>query len=66
MSKLQVDEKHCPLCGGDNHCKVGTDQQMACWCVTAKFPNGILGTVPVESQGKHCICQNCIDTYKCE
>lgn len=63
---MQLDEKRCPLCGGDNHCKVGTDQQTMCWCMTAKFPKELLETVPAESQSKHCICQKCIDTYNCE
>lgn len=58
---MQVDEKHCPLCGGDNQCKVNEDT--ICWCVTAKFPQGILDQLPEESKGKQCICQNCINTY---
>lgn len=61
---MQVDEKHCPLCGGDNHCQVEVNQQTSCWCMTAKVPKGVIEAVPVESKGKQCICQNCIDTYK--
>jgi len=61
---LQLDENHCPLCGGENLCLAGTEQQNSCWCMKVKVSKEILEFVPKEIKGKYCICQNCIEDYK--
>lgn len=60
----KFDDRQCPLCGGDNQCKVGVHKQVTCWCMETKFPKELLNAVPKESKGKQCICQDCLDTYK--
>ncbi|WP_146553056.1 cysteine-rich CWC family protein [Rummeliibacillus sp. SL167] len=61
---MQHDEKHCPLCGQENHCMAGTGEENHCWCMTAKIPKEILELVPQHLKGKHCICQNCVEKYR--
>jgi len=57
---LQLDEKHCPLCGKENHCMAGTKEQDQCWCMKEKVSKEVLELVPQEMKGKYCICQNCL------
>lgn len=59
--EVQYEEKRCPLCGKENHCGV-VEGQKTCWCMTEKFPEGIIKAISKEP--KKCICQNCLHTYK--
>lgn len=61
---MQPKENYCPLCGGENYCLAGTEQQYSCWCMTAKVPKELLELVPHNMKGKLCICENCIEQYK--
>jgi hypothetical protein len=58
---MLYEEKCCPLCGKENQCGVAEGQE-ACWCMSEKFPEGIIGAV--SNEPKKCICQNCLHTYK--
>lgn len=60
-----MNTDHCPICGEQNKCLVGTVEQSNCWCInTGEFPDKLLELVPAESRGKKCICRKCVDTYK--
>ncbi|AVK95390.1 cysteine-rich CWC family protein [Lysinibacillus sphaericus] len=59
--EVQYEEQRCPICGKENHCGV-VEGQKTCWCMTEKFPEGIIKAISEEP--KKCICQNCLHTYK--
>lgn len=59
---MKLDEKHCPLCGGENRCMADSEEE--CWCTKENVPKGIIELVPEEAKDKYCICHNCIDNYK--
>ena len=54
------DTTRCPLCGKANECAVaaGRDPE-SCWCMTATMSPSALAAIPVEAQGKVCICAGC-------
>ena len=64
VPNLQLDKKHCPICGEENHCMAGTNEQYQCWCMKENIPKEVLELVPKELKGKYCICQNCIGKYR--
>jgi hypothetical protein len=59
----QVDPTRCPLCGQPNACAMAGGCEGAndspCWCVTATFTPELMQRIPVQAQGKACICQTC-------
>ncbi|WP_279326059.1 cysteine-rich CWC family protein [Bacillus sp. FJAT-47783] len=62
---LTLENKYCPICGEENKCMAGTQEQWNCWCgKQGTFPKGIFEFVPTESNGKHCICENCVNTFR--
>ncbi|MDF2924168.1 MAG: hypothetical protein K0R57_3082 [Paenibacillaceae bacterium] len=55
----------CPLCGRENHCAVGAGEDPSgCWCMTAKFPPGLLELVPAPARRRSCICRQCLEAYR--
>ncbi|NOQ85173.1 MAG: hypothetical protein GQ551_14290 [Myxococcales bacterium] len=54
------DTTKCPLCGDVNECAVasGRDPE-SCWCMTATMSASALAAIPIEAQGKVCICARC-------
>ncbi|MBS7809183.1 cysteine-rich CWC family protein [Variovorax sp. PCZ-1] len=59
-----INQSLCPLCGKVNQCameieKVTGEKQPACWCVGMDFSVDLLAKLPLEAQGKACICANC-------
>lgn len=59
-----VDEKRCPLCGGDNRCGYLAGQAAGtCWCVR-DFPKKIVELVPPNLKGKACICPDCVAKFR--
>lgn len=55
-----VDERSCPLCGGENGCAIAAGQSVsACWCSGAKLPREALDGIPTDSRGTVCICSRC-------
>ncbi len=55
------NDKICPLCGGDNGCKSGSEN---CWCYYTDIPDGIFKLIPEEKRGKACICLECVEKFK--
>jgi hypothetical protein len=51
----------CPLCGGANECGAAASGSFdgPCWCTAATFSGELLARVPVEAQGRACICRRC-------
>ncbi len=51
---------HCPLCGKPNECAVAAGRAAeSCWCMTTTMSPSALAPIPVEAQGKVCICARC-------
>ena len=54
------DTTHCPLCGKPNECAVAAGRAAeSCWCMTTTMSPSALASIPVEAQGKVCICARC-------
>lgn len=54
------DTTHCPLCGKPNECAVVAGRAAeSCWCMTTTMSPSALASIPVEAQGKVCICARC-------
>ncbi|MGB5222925.1 MAG: cysteine-rich CWC family protein [Polyangiales bacterium] len=54
------DETKCPLCGDANECAIAAGRAPeSCWCMTASMDPAALQSIPVEAQGKVCICARC-------
>ena len=51
----------CPLCGESNQCDMaaGVSAESPCWCTQVPFSAELLASVPLNAQGKLCICQRC-------
>jgi hypothetical protein len=58
-----VNQRTCPLCGGDNQCAIasGSDPR-DCWCREAAIDTAVLARLPAEAVGKVCICPACAGT----
>lgn len=55
----------CPLCGEENKCMIDKIEHESCWCEKeGKFSDEILQLVPIESRGRQCICEKCLNKYK--
>ena len=57
---LREEEKICPLCGEDNHCKSGSKD---CWCNNITIPKELIDTIPEGKKGIACICEKCVEKY---
>ena len=54
------DQSKCPLCGRNNDCAVAAGRDPdSCWCMTATMSTSALTSIPLEAQGKVCICSAC-------
>ncbi|MEH7334527.1 cysteine-rich CWC family protein [Neobacillus drentensis] len=56
--------KHCPICGEERKCIIGSGGHGDCWCYKEIFPDEIFESVLAESRRKHCICKNCLNKFK--
>ncbi|HKO67896.1 MAG TPA: cysteine-rich CWC family protein [Burkholderiaceae bacterium] len=58
---LEPSQRTCPLCGGPNGCAPASSGSFGnrCWCEDASFGADLLGRVPPECRGTHCICAAC-------
>lgn len=59
-----VDPARCPLCGGPNGCAMEAQRatgqaQPACWCTRVAFSESLLRRVPMQAQGRACVCAAC-------
>ena len=57
-------DEQCPLCGGDNQCRVakGHLYKGACWCHEIIVPNHILTRLVTEGVSPACFCRPCLET----
>ncbi len=56
-----INEKTCPFCQALNACMAKTEK--ACWCNYVQIPTTLIDLVPVDLQGKSCICLACINLF---
>lgn len=58
-----LPEHRCPLCGGPNGCAAAAAGRfdVACWCREVRFDAALLARVPVEQQGRACVCRACAE-----
>jgi Family of unknown function (DUF5522)/Cysteine-rich CWC len=57
-------DEQCPLCGGDNRCRVakGHLYKGPCWCHEIIVPNHILSRLAVGRLEPACLCRPCLET----
>jgi hypothetical protein len=57
-------DERCPLCGGDNECRVakGHLYKGPCWCHQIIVPNPILTRLAEDSIDPACLCRPCLET----
>jgi len=57
-------DERCPLCGGDNHCRVakGHLYKDVCWCQEIVVPGSILNRFASDSLEPTCLCRPCLET----
>lgn len=60
-----VASERCPLCGGPNHCRLGTPVPGlgACWCMAVEVPTELLALVPENQRHRACLCHNCVTSF---
>jgi len=60
---LRLDEQ-CPLCGGDNQCRVAKGElyKGPCWCHEIRVPNHILSRLAADRLTPACFCRPCLET----
>jgi hypothetical protein len=59
-----IDPSRCPICQESNACamelaKAAGTSAGRCWCFDAVFSEDVMDLVPLEAQGKACICARC-------
>jgi hypothetical protein len=59
-----TDPSRCPLCGAANVCAMEIEResgiaQPPCWCMSARFTEALLASVPADARGQACICASC-------
>ena len=56
-------DEQCPLCGGDNHCRVakGHLYKGPCWCHEVVIPNHILSRLAADRLEPACLCRPCLE-----
>ena len=54
----------CPLCGGDNQCRLakGHLYKGPCWCEQIVVPGHILNRLAAQSVEPGCLCRLCLET----
>lgn len=57
---------YCPICKEENGCMLGSEENGSCWCNLESFPKEIFEMVPLESNGKQCICKKCLQDFNKE
>ncbi len=59
---LREDER-CPLCGGDNHCRMakGHLYKGACWCQQVIVPQHLLARLAENHLEPACLCRTCLE-----
>lgn len=57
-------DEQCPLCGGDNQCRVakGHLYKGPCWCHEITVPNHILNRLATDRFEPACLCRPCLET----
>jgi hypothetical protein len=57
-------EERCPLCGGDNRCRVAEWRlyKGACWCHEIIVPDHVLKRLSADSDEPACLCRSCLET----
>ena len=57
-------DERCPLCGGDNGCRVskGHLYKGPCWCESMIVPGALLKRLSEEWADAACICRSCLET----
>jgi hypothetical protein len=55
--------EQCPLCGGDNQCRVarGHLYKGPCWGEEITVPSRVLGTFVSDSLQPVCLCRSCLE-----
>jgi hypothetical protein len=56
--------EQCPVCGGDNQCRVakGHLYKDACWCHAIAVPGEVLRQLAQEWVDPACLCRSCLET----
>jgi hypothetical protein len=56
--------ERCPLCAGDNACRVakGHLYKGACWCHQVIVPKALLSRLAEDSINPACLCRPCLET----
>jgi hypothetical protein len=56
--------EQCPVCGGDNQCRVakGHLYKGLCWCEEITLPNGALRDFAADRLELVCLCRSCLET----
>jgi hypothetical protein len=56
--------ERCPVCGGDNQCRVakGHLYKGACWCAEINVPSRIFSALSADCLEPTCICRSCLET----
>jgi hypothetical protein len=57
-----LDPTLCPLCGGENNCRLCSAEcdKDSCWCAKVNVPPALLEQVPSALKNQACICQPCV------
>ena len=57
-------DEQCPLCGGDNQCRVakGHLYKGPCWCHEISVPGHLLQRLAAERVETTCLCRPCLET----
>jgi len=57
-------DEQCPLCGGDNQCRVakGHLYKGPCWCHQVIVPGPVLNRLAADAIEPACVCRPCLET----
>lgn len=53
------DPSRCPLCGLANDCAEASASGQPCWCLHTPIDPEALRRIPLDAQGKACLCPRC-------
>ena len=57
----KIDDTVCPFCKSKNQCMAHIEEP--CWCNNTGVSRELRALAPKETQGKVCICHDCIQSF---
>src|SRR4051812_11139122 len=62
MNDSCMSERHCPLCGSQNECRIANNctYKGACWCEQSVIPIALQRHLASAFQQRACFCRECL------